>query len=504
MERANEMDADGGRGGEGFVCAGCGAEAPTMDGDCAACGAPVALNGRYGLQAIVGRGAAGTTWRALDRQSGQAVAVKELPIRPGTPMTVRDKLHREARVLAQLDHDRIPDYVDDFEAGQGRHKSFYVVQSFVEGPTLAELAERRRLSQAEVVAILDEILAILEYLHGLAPPVIHRDLKPGNVIRRARDGKLVLIDFGAVRDVVTDPRTGGSTIAGTYGFMAPEQFRGHATAASDLYGVGALAVALLSRRALIDLVGPDHRLDWRPAVSASPGLVSLIARLLADEPGDRPPSAAAVRAALTTIDADAPLEPEADATGLPVEAMKRLRGALAPDEPILWVAQPKGRNSLAGARMMQIFAVPWTAFSLFWMGAAMGLVGGGPSLPGVLFSLFGLPFVGVGIGMLTAPHWAKKMRAVTVQAVTDRQALIVRGPLGWGFVEAMAGPAIRRYTGAQLAGAQRETDADGLSRFVLEWVRTSKGGQQSRGLEGVEDGDRVARLLLQAARWELR
>ena len=487
-----------------FVCAGCGADAATMEGDCPACAAPIALQARYGLQRIVGRGAAGTTWRALDARTGQPVAVKELTIRPGTPPEVRDRLHREARVLQQLDHDRIPRYVDDFEAGTGRHRAFYVVQAFVEGPTLVELAAKRRFSQAEVVALLDEVLAILEYLHRLAPPVIHRDVKPGNVIRRASDGRLVLIDFGAVRDAVSDPRTGGSTIAGTYGFMAPEQFRGHATAATDLYGVGAMAVALLSRRSLIDLVGADHRLQWKSVVSASPGLLALIERLLADEPHERPPSATAVRAALARIDLDSPAvaEPETETATLPPSAMKRLRAALAPGETILWIAQPKGRAAPPGARMLQLFAIPWTAFAIFWMASAIGLTSGGPSGFGIIFSLFGLPFVAVGIGMLTAPYWARKVRAATVQAVTDRQAWLVRGNLG--IVESFSGPAVRCWRGPGLAAVERQIDGEGLSSFVMEWVTTSKGGRRSVGFDGVEDGDRVARLLREASEWDAK
>lgn len=488
----------------GFVCAGCGEKAASMEGTCDQCGAMVALDGRYGLQSIVGRGAAGTTWKALDGQTDEAVAVKELPIRPGTPLTVRERMHREARVLGELEHDRIPRYIDDLEAGSGRHRSFYVVQSFVEGPTLAALAQSKRFSQDEIIGMLDEVLAILEYLHGLAPPVIHRDLKPGNVIRRASDGALVLIDFGAVKDVAGDPRTGGSTIAGTYGYMAPEQFRGLASPATDLYGVGAMAVALLSRRDLIDLVGPDHRLKWRDAVTASPGLIALIERLLADDPSDRPTSAKAVRAALARVDAG---EAAVSATGvaipdgLPPSAMERLRGALSSDEPIMYIAQPKTIGTPAGARAMQMFAVPWTAFALFWMVMASGLGVGETTGFGAVFSLFGLPFVGIGIAMLTSPYWMKKVRANTVQVVTDRQALIVRGKLGWPVVEGLLGSPVKRYRGLSLAQAERNTDGHGLDAFVFEYIRGNKGSRRPVGFEGVEDGDRVAKLLRRAAKW---
>ncbi len=291
------------------ICAACGASAPQAH-RCAACGEDPRLEGRYALARIVGHGAVGTTYRAQDEVSGETVAIKEMPLRPTTPRDQVRRIEREARVLGELRHDRIPACRAHFTAGQGKHRAFYLVQDFVDGPTLAEEMAGRRYTEDEVLGILDEICAVLEYLHGLAPPVIHRDLKPKNLIRRAADGRLTLIDFGAVRDLVQDPGIGGSTVAGTYGYMAPEQFRGEATPRSDLYAVGAMAVELLSRRALIDLVGVDHQLDWQKAVHASPATRALVERLLSASPEMRPASAKRVRAEIARIragEAEAPV-----------------------------------------------------------------------------------------------------------------------------------------------------------------------------------------------------
>lgn len=311
------------------LCAACNAQVAADATTCPACAQPVLLQDRYRLRSVVGQGAVGITYRADDVRTGAVVAIKEMPLRHTLDSDVRARMEREARVLSELSHDRIPEYVDQFVAGAGKHRAFYLVQGFVDGVTLEQEMARRRYTEAEVVAILDEVLAVLEYLHGLAPPVIHRDLKPGNVARRRTDGRLVLLDFGAVRDVLKDPTVGGSTVAGTYGFMAPEQFRGEATPRTDLYAVGVLAVVLLSRRTPLEMVRPDHSLDWEGSTEhVSPRLRALLGRLLKADPRERPASAATVRGELRRI-----LEPEPDPAPRPVPEPARF-GQLPLPEPV--------------------------------------------------------------------------------------------------------------------------------------------------------------------------
>lgn len=297
------------------LCAACG-EACVED-PCESCGESVLLADRYRLIEIVGEGATGTTYRAVLESPDadpEQVAVKEMPLgRAGVDLR---RFEREARVLRQLDHDRIPAYVDHFTEGKGKRRTLYLVQAFIDGPTLAKELKSRRYTEDEVLEILTSICDVLTYLHTLQPPVIHRDIKPGNLVRRA-DGDLVLIDFGAVRDVLRDPSLGGSTVAGTYGYMAPEQFSGDASPATDLYALGVLAIALLSRRDPLDLM-KGHRLDWQPVVHASAATKALIEQLLAPLPMDRPESARAVQTRIESIlrgDAEADGDIDLVATG---------------------------------------------------------------------------------------------------------------------------------------------------------------------------------------------
>ena len=296
-----------------MLCAQCGEAAPASP--CGSCGSDPLLRGRYRLLSLRGQGGAGTTYRAEDTASGEVVAVKELPLRPGTPDKQVQLFEREAVVLSELSHPNIPRYLDHFSAGRGKHRALYLVQEFIDGHDLQEAVEQKRFSAEEVLRLLRPILDALDYLHGLSPPVIHRDLKPRNLIQRS-DGQVFLVDFGSVRDALADADFGGSTVAGTFGFMAPEQFRGEATAETDLYGIGAVAVALLSRKPLHSLLSTRRELDWRPHVHAPKGVLDLLEQLLQADPVARPRSAKDVRSRVDALLEDGLDAPVAASTAL--------------------------------------------------------------------------------------------------------------------------------------------------------------------------------------------
>lgn len=270
-----------------MICAAC---TESIDGadTCPACGEAPLLEGRYRLEEVVGEGGMGRTYRAMRVADGSVVAVKELPIRQVEDVKAMELFEREASVLEQLDHPGIPDFYGHFSAGQGRNLAVYLVQEFIDGPTLAEVADRAALDEDDVLAMMAEVVEILEYLHGLAPPVIHRDVKPTNIMGRGEPGELVLIDFGSVRTVLDDQKEGGSTVAGTFGFMAPEQFMGRAQPSTDIYGLGATAVALLSDTHPRELLDHDRKLHWQSAVDIDPAFTALLDEMLRPEADERP------------------------------------------------------------------------------------------------------------------------------------------------------------------------------------------------------------------------
>lgn len=113
-----------------------------------------------------------------------------------------------------------------------------------------------------------QLLEILTYLHSLTPPVIHRDIKPQNIIRN-NHGKIYLVDFGAVQDTYHNTVTGGSTVVGTYGYMAPEQFKGQAVFSTDLYGLGTTLLFLLTQKCPTELPQRQLKIDFRSHIKAS-------------------------------------------------------------------------------------------------------------------------------------------------------------------------------------------------------------------------------------------
>lgn len=267
---------------------------------CHSCGKDPRVGGRYAIVERVGGGATGVVFRGTDVTTGDAVAIKEVMLGGLADGKSRELALREARVLRQLHHAAIPAWRDEVTLGVGRSAALYLVQDFEDGVDLQEGLVAHRWSEREVLEVMHEVLGALEYLHGLHPPVIHRDIKPANLIRRT-DGSLALVDFGAVRDALRSSQGGGQTVAGTFGFMAPEQFAGQAEPRSDLYALGMTAVALLSRKAPALLHDRAGQLAWEPVVSVSSRTTVLLRSLLQPDPALRPVSAAVVRQTIEQI-----------------------------------------------------------------------------------------------------------------------------------------------------------------------------------------------------------
>ena len=201
------------------------------------------VQGRYRIEGVLGRGGGGTTYRAARVEDGGGVAVKRLALGDLRDWKLLELAEREARVLSRLEHPAIPRYVEHFVDDGGDGHTFTLVQQLVAARSLRAWREGGwHPRESELQDVAAQVLDVLAYIHALSPPLVHRDIKPENVLR-GDDGRIYVVDFGGVRDTVRTA-TGGSTVVGTFGYMAPEQFRGAATPASDLYGLGATIVYL--------------------------------------------------------------------------------------------------------------------------------------------------------------------------------------------------------------------------------------------------------------------
>ena len=204
---------------------------------------------RYIIQSLLSKQSGRRTFLAQDTETQNLVVIKLLLFGPDFTWQDLKLFEREATTLQSLAHPAIPQYLDHFEVEIPEGKGFALVQTYIEAKSLsAWVSAGRTFSENDLQAIAHSLLNILHYLHSRKPPVIHRDLKPSNILLSAERsahslGTLYLVDFGSVQTART---SGTTTVVGTYGYMPPEQFGGRASAASDLYSLGATLIYLAS------------------------------------------------------------------------------------------------------------------------------------------------------------------------------------------------------------------------------------------------------------------
>ncbi|MGF1498911.1 MAG: protein kinase [Elainellaceae cyanobacterium] len=271
---------------------------------------PALLGGRYRVVKRLAEGSFGHTSLAQDWHlpDHPLCVVKQLKAQAdGVAMrTARRLFELEARVLYKLgSHDQIPRLLAHFEEG----REFYLTQEYIDGRSLAdELIPGQPWGEPRVISLLEEILEILTFVHH--ERVIHRDIKPANLIRRHQDGKVVMIDFGAVKQVSTQflqPKPGQTdyTIAiGTVGYIPKEQIGGRPRYSSDVYAVGMIGIQALTgispQRFLED--EQSGEINWRDrAPLVSPELAQIIDCMVRYDYRDRYPSAQEALAALQNL-----------------------------------------------------------------------------------------------------------------------------------------------------------------------------------------------------------
>ena len=244
------------------------------------------LAGRYKIKRVLGSGGFGLTYLAEDTQRPGAPECVVKHLRPARRdekfLQVARRLFRtEAEILEKLgNHPQIPQLLAYFEENQ----EFYLVQEYIQGNSLTEeLPVDKRLPESQVVDLLKGLLQIMVFIHKNS--VIHRDIKPSNIIRRQADGQVVLIDFGAVKQIQPQDQGDqeGATVAiGTRGYAPPEQYAGHPSFSSDIYALGMIGVQALTGI-------PPHQLpvsletgdiNWRHLANVSQELGQILEKMV--------------------------------------------------------------------------------------------------------------------------------------------------------------------------------------------------------------------------------
>lgn len=343
------------------------------------------VNGRYRILKALNEGGFGKTFLAEDEQmpSRRFCVIKQLkPVlnNDRVQKIVLERFQREAAILERIGqgHPQIPDLFAYFEeTGQ-----FNLVQEWIEGQTLTEIVTAQgSLNEAEVIKLLYQIINVLNYIHG--HNIIHRDIKPDNIIVRNADQQPCLIDFGAVKEVMATQinaqgQPSRSIVIGTLGFMPREQAAGRPTFASDLYSLGLTAIYLLTGK-FPDQFETDSatgRLLWKQDCQhLSSPFRSLLDQLVKPHPKHRFATVAAMRTALQSVaqastvlshpsaeDEPSPALPE------PSPAVPNPSPALpepSPAEPALQTQQPKRRLKWIGLGVGGVAIASTSLFFLF-------------------------------------------------------------------------------------------------------------------------------------------
>ena len=246
-------------------------ENPPAHKFCSSCGSKLLLRDRYRAIEAIAQGGFGKTFLAVDQDkpSKSRCIIKQFyPQAQGTSnLQKAAKLFaQEAERLEQLGkHPQIPELLAYFTQDNQQ----YLVQELIEGQHLAELLESNGgFSEAQIRDVLNQLLPVLDFIHS--NQIIHRDIKPANIIRR-RDGKLVLVDFGAAKLTKETTLMKTGTTIGSPEYVAPEQAMGRAVFASDLYSLGVTCLHLLTNVSPFDLFEPSEEgWAWRQYLAQNP------------------------------------------------------------------------------------------------------------------------------------------------------------------------------------------------------------------------------------------
>ncbi|ABW27841.1 serine/threonine-protein kinase [Acaryochloris marina] len=342
------------------------------------------VNGRYQILKALNEGGFGKTFLAEDVQmpSRRFCVIKQLkPVlnNDRVQKIVLERFQREAAILERIGqgHPQIPDLFAYFE----EEGQFNLVQEWIEGQTLTEIVTAQgSLNEAEVIKLLYQILNVLNYIHG--HNIIHRDIKPDNIIVRNADQQPCLIDFGAVKEVMATQinaqgQPSRSIVIGTLGFMPREQAAGRPTFASDLYSLGLTAIYLLTGK-FPDQFETDSatgRLQWKQDCEhLSTPFRSLLDQLVKPHPKHRFATVAAMRTALqsvaqaSTVLSHPSAEDEvAPASSEPASTESGLSTARQPTSKIQkpkwqWIGLGVGGAAIASASLFFLFRPQWHYF----------------------------------------------------------------------------------------------------------------------------------------------
>lgn len=264
---------------------------------CIHCGQPIHVERvirNYHVLRTLGQGGMGTTTIAWNADEGlpqtapssplpKLLVLKEMNADMAQIAKAQELFEREARTLKALNHEGIPQFYDFFVEGGKK----YLAMEMIHGQDLEKIVQQRGpVTPQQAITWMMQTCEVLGYLHRQDPPIIHRDIKPANLLLRTRDQRIVVLDFGAVKEIGTPP----GTRIGAEGYSAPEQDRGQPLTLSDLYAIGSTLIFLLTAESPLNFYGKrgsSYGFNLESVPTLTPQLRTVIEKVTEHRPRDR-------------------------------------------------------------------------------------------------------------------------------------------------------------------------------------------------------------------------
>lgn len=428
------------------------------------------LNERYRLQEQLGDSPNRQTFLSEDIQTKEPVVVKLLKVSNAVSWDDLKLFEREAKILQQIHHPHIPTYLDFFPL-ESQGYWFALVQSYIPGQSLQSVIEQRsRLPESEIRRIARQVLPILDYLHHLQPPIIHRDIKPGNLLW-GKDQQIYLVDFGAVQD---HHAAGGRsfTVVGTYGYNPIEQFGGRAVPASDLYALGVTLIHLLTGHPPVDLPQRDLRLQFQDYTDASPALIEWL-EILTEPAVERRFSTA--QEALEVLESQRISRRQSPSAARIIKpSQSKITLDRTPGELRITIPTPAGSEQiyLAGAICLGLgiltYWIGWIGYGILLLGSGIGIFTYAESQRMFEESLILKPKVfEIRRSLLNRVLWRRKAETEKLASVYYHARTAAQR--GANRLSRMV--ALQTQTGLHLFGGQlTEAEVNWLVQEILDWL----------------------------------
>jgi serine/threonine protein kinase len=449
------------------------------------------LQERYLLQEQLRNHPTRQTWLAVDQAAEDFqdswVIIKLVAFGRGVQWDELKLFEREVQVLKQLRHPQIPKYLHSFHIKEP-DSWLGLIEEYIPGISLQTLINQGQLfSEAAIGELAAQVLQILIYLHEQKPPILHRDIKPSNLILTPEQ-KVVLVDFGAAQNQVATPGS-SFTVVGTYGYTPLEQFGGQAVPASDLYGLGASLLHLLTGVSPAELAQPDLQFQFRDCISLSPTFATWLDKMTAPALADRFDSATTALRALTALSTPAPPSCEITAASVRLqieEQPQRLRVQIGS----FWSDPSQTLQDLVGTALLTLLGpLAIGVLMILPLGAvytqqALTTWNVGKISIGLLLLALGTAAWGMGL------YWLKQNLTSTLLEVADRQLTIqyqlfgytywqrskpIRDvitiyPIALNATEHSVFISFRDHTPCQLADHLTAQESMGLSQSLQAWI----------------------------------